>query len=160
MIYLAWFAAIVEGRIGVETLDPHAFRAPISRTVEGLHRGVQPRHHLPEIISQHGVVVGQVLLGVVGMAELEAMACARPVVSWFSHRGAYEEFPPFVRAVDGFDIAIAVIKLVDDAAERARLGEASRAWVTKYHNVDTVSGRVERAAEEIIATSQRHQRTG
>lgn len=120
----------------------------------------QPRHHLPEIISQHGVVVGQVLLGVVGMAELEAMACARPVVSWFSHRGAYEEFPPFVRAVDGFDIATAVIKLVDDAAERARLGEASRAWVTKYHNVDTVSGRVERAAEEIIATSQRHQRTG
>ena len=120
----------------------------------------QPRNHLPEIISQHGVVIGQVLLGVVGMAELEAMACARPVVSWFSHRGAYEEFPPFVRAVDGFDIATSVIRLVDDAAERTRVGEASRAWVTRYHNVGTVSGRVERAAEEIIAANQRQQRTG
>jgi len=120
----------------------------------------QPRNHLPEIISQHGVVIGQVLLGAVGMAELESMACARPVVSWFSHRGAYEEFPPFVRAVDGFDIATAVARLVDDASERTRIGDASRAWVSKYHNVDTVSERVERAAEQIIATNQRHQRTG
>lgn len=120
----------------------------------------QPRNHLPEIISQHGVVMGQVLLGVVGMAELEAMACARPVVSWFCHRGAYEAFPPFVRAVDGFDIATAVIRLVDDADERTRIGEASRAWVTRYHNVGAVSERVERAAEEIVAASSRHRRTG
>lgn len=120
----------------------------------------QPRSILPEIISQHGVVIGQVLLGVVGMAELESMACARPVVSWFSHRGAYEEFPPFVRALDGFDIATAVARLVDDSTERARIGDASRAWVSKYHNVNTVSGRVERAAEQIIATNQRHLRTG
>lgn len=120
----------------------------------------QPRNYLPEIISQHGVIIGQVLLGVVGMAELEAMACARPVVSWFSHRGAYDEFPPFVRAVDGFDIATAVIRLVDDSNERARIGEASRAWVSKYHNVDAISGRVERAAEAIIATNKRNLRTG
>ncbi len=120
----------------------------------------QPRNHLPEIISQHGVVIGQVLLGVVGMAELESMACARPVVSWFSHRGAYEEFPPFVLAVDGFDIATAVIRLVDDASERTHIGGASRAWVSKYHNVDAVSARVEQAAEAIITANKRQQRTG
>jgi hypothetical protein len=39
LTYLAWFAAVAEGRIGVEKLDPHACPAPISRTVEALHRG-------------------------------------------------------------------------------------------------------------------------
>ncbi|MBA4180101.1 MAG: hypothetical protein C0506_05875 [Anaerolinea sp.] len=113
------------------------------------------RTRLPELISQHGVVIGQVLLGVVGMAELESMACARPVIAWFNHRGAYTEFPPFVRAVDGFDIAAAVIRLVDDGAERQRLGEASREWVQREHNLDDVAGRVERAAFEVAASSQR-----
>jgi glycosyltransferase involved in cell wall biosynthesis len=85
------------------------------------------------------------------MAELEAMACARPVVSWYSYRGAYEEFPPFARAVDGYDIAATVARLVDDAAERQAIGEASRVWVQKFHNVAEAAERVERAALDVIS---------
>lgn len=114
----------------------------------------QERHRLPAVIAQHGVVVGQVLLGVVGMAELESMACARPVISWYTHREAYPEFPPLVRAVDGFDIAASVIRLVDDAAQRQAVGGASRAWVRKYHDIADISGRVEQAAFEIVTGSQ------
>ncbi|MGH2633685.1 MAG: glycosyltransferase family 4 protein, partial [Tepidiformaceae bacterium] len=41
----------------------------------------QPRSALPGVISRHGVVIGQLNLGAAGMAELEAMSCARPVVA-------------------------------------------------------------------------------
>lgn len=110
----------------------------------------QKRQDLPAIISRHGVVIGQALLGVVGMAEFEAMACARPLVAWFRYNQAYPEPPPIARAVDGYDIAENVMRLVDDDDERARLGAASRAWVRRHHGVDAVAARVEEAAYEMI----------
>jgi glycosyltransferase involved in cell wall biosynthesis len=106
----------------------------------------QPRERLPEVISRHGVVLGQVLLGAAGMAELEALACGRPVVTWYRYNHAYPEPPPFVRAVDGFDIATNIARLVDDADERAALAEAGRIWVERYHAVATIAERVEAAA--------------
>jgi glycosyltransferase involved in cell wall biosynthesis len=103
----------------------------------------QPRSELPAVIARHGVVIGQVLLGAVGMAELEALACARPVVCWFTYGAAYPEPPPFARAVDGHDIARAVVRLVDDADLRQARGEAGRAWVQRHHNLDTIAATVE-----------------
>lgn len=111
----------------------------------------QPRHKLPEMIGRHGVAIGQVLLGVVGMAELEAMACGRPVVAWYTYDRAYPEPPPFVRAVDGYDIAQNVMRLVDDAKERQSTGDAGREWVLQYHGVDRIAAEVEAAAEGILA---------
>ena len=109
----------------------------------------QTRENLPEIIGRHGVVIGQVLLGVVGMAELEALACARPVVCWYSFNEAYDERPPFVRAVDGFDIAKSVMRLVDDAEARQAVGEAGRTWVEHHHKVDATAERVEKVLLEL-----------
>ena len=110
----------------------------------------QQRAQLPGIISQHGVVLGQVRQGAVGMAELEALACGRPVVAWFNQPHIYAEEPPFVRAVDGFDIASAVAQLVDDPAMRDRLGAEGRAWIQRYHRLDQAIDRVEQVARAII----------
>jgi glycosyltransferase involved in cell wall biosynthesis len=115
----------------------------------------QPRAKLPALMSRHGVIVGQVLLGAVGMAELEALSCARPVVAWYRYNHAYPERAPFVRAVDGFDIAASVMRLVDDANLRQELGDAGRAWVQRYHNVDETAERVERAALALGAAPAR-----
>ncbi|MCC6388708.1 MAG: glycosyltransferase family 4 protein [Dehalococcoidia bacterium] len=112
----------------------------------------QPRGQLPALIARHGVVIGQVLLGVVGMAELEAMACARPVISWYTYNDAYAERPPFVRAVDGVDIATAVARYVDDADAREAVGEEGRAWVRAYHNIEHTAERVEAAAAALLAS--------
>ncbi|MFN0145526.1 MAG: glycosyltransferase family 4 protein [Dehalococcoidia bacterium] len=111
----------------------------------------QPRERLPQVISRHGLVVGQMLIGAVGMAELESVACARPLITWFRHSRAYAEPPPFVRAVDGADIAMAIARLVDDPAERQRLGDAGRDWVQRFHSLEEASERVEQAACQMLA---------
>lgn len=111
----------------------------------------QPRWKLPSLINAHGIVLGQVKLGSAGMAELEAMACSRPVVTWFNELHAYSEPPPYVPAVDGPDIAHAVAKLTLDPSERQRLGEAGRSWVLAHHGLEQVVSRVEAVATAIVA---------
>jgi glycosyltransferase involved in cell wall biosynthesis len=115
----------------------------------------QPRSALPAIINRHEVVIGQVLLGSIGMAELESMACARPVVAWFRYNSAYREGPPLVRAVDGWDIAHAVMRLLDDPSRRDELGARARAWVAQYHSLDGAAAEVEAAAGAVIRTARK-----
>jgi glycosyltransferase involved in cell wall biosynthesis len=110
----------------------------------------QPRSNLPEIISRHGVVIGQMRIGAVGMAELESAACARPVITWFRFNHAYPEPAPFIRAVDGPDIAAAVIRMVDSPAERQEIGDRGRAWVQRHHSLETAAETVERQALRMV----------
>lgn len=111
----------------------------------------QPRWKLASLIDEHGIVLGQVKLGSAGMAELEAMACARPVVTWFNEIRAYSERPPFVTAVDSVEIAAAVKMLADNAALRADLGARGREWVLEHHGLDRVVDRVEAVANAVVA---------
>jgi glycosyltransferase involved in cell wall biosynthesis len=110
----------------------------------------QPRWKLPGLINQHGVVVGQVRLGSAGMAELEAMACGRPVVTWFNELRAYDEPPPYVAAVDSVDIVAAVKNLVDSPEMRQLLGAKGRDWVEEHHGLERVVARVEEVARAIV----------
>ncbi len=123
-----------------------AFRALPNVTLYARH----PRSRLPQIIDEHGIVIGQARLGSVGMAELEAMACGRPVVAWFNERGGCSEPPPILSAVDGDDIARVVERLANDPAARDRLGAAGRAWVERHHGVERVVDRVEAVARAIV----------
>ena len=107
----------------------------------------QPRGKLPLLMSRHRVIVGQVHQGAVGMVELEALACGRPVVTWFTYNEAYPEPAPFVQALEGGDIAATIERLLGDPAEAARIGAAGREWVVRHHNADEIAGRIEALAE-------------
>ena len=111
----------------------------------------QPRWKLPGLINQHGIVIGQVKIGSVGMAELEAMACGRPVITWFNELTAYSAPPPCITAVDAVEIAEAIVALVDDPAAREAAGVRGRAWVLEHHGLAMVVDRVEAVARAIVA---------
>lgn len=106
----------------------------------------QPRAKLPALLARHRIIIGQVHQGAVGMVELEALACGRPVVSWFTYQEFYPEPAPFVQAHTGPEIAAAVQRLLDNPAECDRIGKASRAWVERYHNADAIAARLEARA--------------
>ena len=111
----------------------------------------QLRSALPALINEHAVIVGQMFLGALGMAELEAMACARPLVAWYRNTDAYPAPPPLWRAVDGVDIANAITRLNDDPASRDQLGADARTWVQKQHGMDAAAERVEAAGIAALA---------
>lgn len=106
----------------------------------------QPREKLPQLMARHRVIIGQVHQGAVGMVELEALACGRPVVAYFTYDEAYPEPPPFVAAHTGAEIAAAITSLLDDAGDRERLGREGRAWVERNHNAAQMAERVEALA--------------
>jgi glycosyltransferase involved in cell wall biosynthesis len=108
----------------------------------------QPRRKLPTLMARHRVIVGQVHQGAVGMVELEALACGRPVVTWFTYNDSYPEPPPFVQALRGEEIATAIRRLLDDPAEAARIGAASREWVVRHHNAGTIAAKIEELAAQ------------
>jgi glycosyltransferase involved in cell wall biosynthesis len=111
----------------------------------------QPRAKLAEIMGRHRVIVGQTHQGAIGMTELEAMACARPVVAHFSHDDAYSEPPPLVRATSAVEIASGVAKYLDDAAAAHDLGCLARAWIERHHDVRVISARLEERLLQLAA---------
>jgi glycosyltransferase involved in cell wall biosynthesis len=103
----------------------------------------QPRPKLPALVGRHRVIIGQAHNGAIGMTELEAMACGRPVVSHFVYDDAYDEPPPLMRAHSGEEITTAVLELLDDEAGARERGCASRAWIERNHDVREIAERVE-----------------
>jgi len=111
----------------------------------------QPRWKLPRIINAHGIVLGQARLGIAGMAEFEAMACGRPVVTWFNEGAAYSDPPPFVIGLEGEELAAGLLRMAESPALRDQLGERGRDWVTRHHRLPLVVERVEAVMQAIIS---------
>jgi glycosyltransferase involved in cell wall biosynthesis len=80
------------------------------------------------------------------MVELEALACGRPVITWFTYDGVYDEPPPFVKACSGPEISEAVLHLLKAPSESEELGIAGREWVLRHHSADQMAERVEALA--------------
>ncbi|HEY3375703.1 MAG TPA: glycosyltransferase family 4 protein [Candidatus Aquicultor sp.] len=94
------------------------------------------------LIPRYQVIVGQFELGIMGMSEMEAMACARPVVSDFEYQSWYAEAPPLVQAKRADEIVAKVERLLGDPRLCEEIGTASRDWVVKYHDYISVAERL------------------
>gem|GEM_PF-978578 len=99
------------------------------------------------------IVVDQFRVGSIGGVSIEAMSCAKPVVAGISEeefRLCYPELPPLACAHDEKSIHRELYRLATDAGERKRVGDASRAWVVKYHYADAVAQKVADLYESVL----------
>ena len=110
--------------------------------VEGLHHDEAFQRY-----READIVVDQLNAGWYGLFAIECMALGKPVVS-FLHDEAV------ARSEDAFATRVPIVSatkenlrqrlepLVADAAERRRVGEASRAYVEQIHDLERVADRL------------------
>ncbi|MCI0521778.1 MAG: glycosyltransferase family 4 protein [Chloroflexi bacterium] len=103
--------------------------------------GKTPYNEMPLVINQYQVILGQqnYRVSALGMSELEAMACAKPVVCAFAYPNAYPEAPPVYASPSPEAAAQFVLDLLSDQTLINQSGLNSRQWVTTYHRQETVA---------------------
>lgn len=97
----------------------------------------QTRVQLAALLAQVDVVVGQLILGSLGLSELEAMACAKPVVAYV-REGLYVRDVPVVSARTAEQVAQECASLIADAACARTLGQRARDYVLETHDTEVV----------------------
>jgi glycosyltransferase involved in cell wall biosynthesis len=112
------------------------------RIVEGLHHDEARRRY-----EEADVVVDQLNSGWYGLLAIEAMALGKPVVGRIDQEAAR-------RTEEAFGVPVPIVPatketlpevlrhLVADPAERRRLGEESRAYVERLHDLERVADRL------------------
>jgi glycosyltransferase involved in cell wall biosynthesis len=110
--------------------------------VEGLHHDEARRRY-----ERADVVLDQLNAGWYGMLAIEAMALAKPVVTFLhdeATRRTEEAFAisvPIVRA-NREDLVETLRPLAESAVERRRIGAESRAYVERVHDLELVADRL------------------
>ena len=130
-------------RKGTEHVIAACEQLPVElEIVEGLHHDEARRRY-----ERADIVVDQLNAGWYGLFAIEAMALGKPVVT-FLHDEAVERTEhalgtkvPIVSAT-AETLTDRLRPLVEDAAERRRVGAASRAYVEQVHDVDRIADRL------------------
>lgn len=149
----------ISPRFVEETDRPLVVHAPSRRDFKGTEfvldavrelraRGMRFGFHLVEnasnelarrSLSRADIVVDQLLLGICGMAGLEAMGYGKPVVTYVREdlRGMYAgEFPAVPATKETLTETLA--DLLEDFPRRRRLGIEGRRYVERHHRPDVV----------------------
>jgi glycosyltransferase involved in cell wall biosynthesis len=149
-------AALVLSRWG---RDVRASEALIAQ--EGIAGRVVWRHPMHKLrLLEHYRAADVVLdqfhesVGTFGTVTAEALSCARPVVMYFNpevHRWCLPEPPPIESALGEEEIEARLVALASDPGRRAKVGEASRAWVVRWHGWERCAGDHLEVYEEVMA---------
>jgi glycosyltransferase involved in cell wall biosynthesis len=130
-------------RKGTEHVIAACEQLPVDlQIVEGLHHDEARKRY-----EEADIVVDQLNAGWYGLFAIEAMALGKPVVT-FLHEEAV------ARTEDAFGTTVPIVSataetlterlrpLVDDTAHRRRTGAASRDYVERVHDIETVADRL------------------
>lgn len=100
----------------------------------------QTKPQLREWYHQADVVVDQFNMPRLGYNALEAMACGRPVLGYFTadlQRACYPELPPMLSASSAEEVVERLEELCD-SQRRRQLGEEGRRWIMAHHHWEPI----------------------
>jgi glycosyltransferase involved in cell wall biosynthesis len=106
---------------------------------------------VPGLLRAADAVVGQFALGALGLSELQAMSCARPVVASFRHPDAYRSQPPLLDARSAAEVDEALESLLAGPEMAADIGARARRWVVEEHDTGSLARRLETVYREVLA---------
>jgi glycosyltransferase involved in cell wall biosynthesis len=102
------------------------------------------------LIWSADVVVGQFALGAMGLSELQAMSCGKPVIASFRYEGTYPSPPPLCQATTAEEIDEHLENLFQHPEIAMALGKKAREWVIRYHDRRTLSVELETLYRSIV----------
>ena len=93
------------------------------------------------------LVVDQFKLGAFGGIVFKTLALGTPVLTFLDEnnlREQYAETPPVINCACREDVVKELSQIIADPSKLERLGDASRAWMAKYHGKrDTINVEVD-----------------
>lgn len=101
-----------------------------------------PRERLPEIIRNYKVLLGQFKVGAVGMSDLEAISCGKPLITFFEFNEVYEEAIPILNAKSEEDICSGIQQVLNNLDIFNAKAATFHDWVSKYHSIERVVEKV------------------
>jgi len=107
-------------------------------------------NEVPHLIQEADVVVGQFLAGAMGLSELQAMSCAKPVIASFLYDEAYPTPPPLYKATSPEEVDNHLENLFQHREEAIALGNKARDWVISYHDKKALVAQLETLYESIV----------
>ncbi len=131
--------------VRVQVLDWGALRGQYRRQYHGHFEFIPPvvPTEVEFLIRSTDVIVGQFALGALGLAELQAMSCAKPVICSFRYGEAYSTPPPLYHANTAQEIDEHLEDLLQHPEEGVALGRKAREWVIKNHDRRILSAKLE-----------------
>lgn len=102
-----------------------------------------PAEEVPRLLWQVDAVVGQFELGAIGLAELQAMSSAKPVIASYRFPSAYSTPPPLYQATTPEEIDAHLEEIFQHPEEARARGEQGRAWVCAHHDYRVLAKQLE-----------------
>jgi len=95
-----------------------------------------PYNEAMSVLSNSDIVAGQMLMGIYGQAEAEALALGKPVVIYIKPEflDVYPKLPFVLCEPNPKSMRNEISWLIEDETERKRIGKKGRRFAEKYHD--------------------------